>query len=864
MIKRYTLLPLLLLFAWQAWAATVKPEAAKQVAAHGYQSAAARLGAPSLQADDLVLLQTAKRYAGGEEQPLYYVFANESSTGYIIVAAEDRVLPILGYSLNSPYTTDVSQQPDPFRKWMEYYRWQIETVITEDLPATEAITAEWEAYRSGAVSERSLLSVDPLTTTKWDQPFPYNALCPQDPNSGQRAVVGCVATAMAQIMRYHAHPQQGSGFHSYNHPQFGTVSANFGATTYNWGNMPNVTTNYNEDVALLSFHCGVSIEMGYGVQVSGVSSLEGVASALRDYFAYDPGTTQFVERQNYNDNSWLQLMRAELDNGRPVEYAGIGQGGGHAWVMDGYDGNFFHMNWGWGGFQDGYFTLNNLNPSTGGTGAGNSGYNSFQQAVIGIQPAGGGGGGGGGNPPTEAYTNLEMYSNVFLNPFPVQFASAFDIDVDIANLGEDNVSGEIGAAIFTEDGNRFIDFADIVSGSLDAGFFYNLTFSNDGLPVSPGTYLLAFFYRPDGGEWTLIPPGDFANPVTFDIEGAYNDIQLFAPITTSAQPIVQGQPFEVSLDYGNFGNFNYSGDFAIDLYTVDGDYIAELGLFSSDLCANCHFADGITYQVDGVDVEPGTYLIASWNRPAGGEWQIVGNGDYRNPVQVQVAAPAIQADPYENNNEAAQAFPLDLSFFGNNAQWSSNGTNMHTAEDEDYFRLELEDGYRYEITARAHDSYNSSNGQSYTNDVLFGLNDGSGWSELYDDIMPQSYVVDGPGTLTLGVSSYFVGTLGTYGFDLSVSRSVINSTTATELDPYLTVSPNPSQGPFNIDLQLPAAAEVQVRVQDINGRLLLQQDWGTQQQFNHELSLPNAAPGLYLLQVEVDGTTLRRRLVITK
>ncbi|NBC09270.1 MAG: T9SS type A sorting domain-containing protein, partial [Bacteroidetes bacterium] len=188
----------------------------------------------------------------------------------------------------------------------------------------------------------------------------------------------------------------------------------------------------------------------------------------------------------------------------------------------------------------------------------------------------------------------------------------------------------------------------------------------------------------------------------------------------------------------------------------------------------------------------------------------------------------------------------------------------HTAEDEDYFRLELEDGYRYEITARANDSYNSGDGQSYTNDVLFGINDGSGWSELYDDVMPQSYVVDGPGTLTLGVSSYFVGTLGTYGLDLNVSRSVINSTTATELDPYLTVSPNPSQGPFNVDLQLPSAAEVQVRVQDINGRLLLQQDWGTQQQFNHELSLPNAAPGVYLLQVEVGGTTLRRRLVITK
>jgi len=375
---------------------------------------------------------------------------------------------------------------------------------------------------------------------------------------------------------------------------------------------------------------------------------------------------------------------------------------------------------------------------------------------------------------------------------------------------------------------------------------------------------MAFFYRPNNGEWTLIPPGDFANPITFDIQGPDNDIQLYAPISPSNSPIVQGLPFTVSLDYANFSSFNYSGDFSLDLYTLDGEYITELAVVSGDLCANCHFTIGITNQVDGLDVEPGSYLLASWNRPLGQDWRIVGNADYRNPLQIQVAAPAIQADPYENNNEAAQAFPITLSFSGNNAQWSSNGTNMHTAEDEDYFRLELEDGYRYEITARANDSYNSGDGQSYTNDVLFGLNDGSGWSELYDDVMPQSYVVDGPGTLTLGVSSYFVGTLGTYGLDLNVSRSVINSTTATELDQHLTVSPNPSQGPFNIDLQLPSAAEVQVRVQDLNGRLLLQQDWGTQQQFNHELSLPNAAPGVYLLQVEVDGETLRRRLVIAK
>ena len=844
----------------QSWAATVTPQAAQQVALQCYERAALRQGLAASSSLQLMLTVEGQRLQ--EATPLYYVFAPEAGSGFVLVAAEDRVLPVLGYSLTAPFVLETEQQPEAFRKWMGYYQWQIQRVIAEDLPGSDRIDQLWAAYRNGEGGQRSPMSVDPLLTTKWDQPFPYNALCPQDPNTGQRAVVGCVATAMAQIMRYHAHPQQGTGFHSYNHPQFGTVSANFGATTYNWAAMPNTISNYNEEVARVSFHCGVSIEMGYGTDVSGVSSLSGVANALVQYFSYNGSTTQFVERQQYSDANWLQLMRSELDEGRPVEYAGIGQGGGHAWVMDGYDGDFFHMNWGWSGFQDGYFTLNNLNPSTGGTGAGNSGYNNFQQAVIGIQPAGGGGG-GGGNPPTQAYADLEVYSNVFLTPFPVQFGAAFDIEVDVANVGTANVSGEIGAAIFTEDGSTFIDFADIISGTLENGFFYNLTFSSDGLPTSPGTYLLGLFYRPQGGEWSLIPPGDFANPVAFEIEGPDNDIQLYAPVAPSVSPIVQGQNFEVSLDYANFGAFDYSGDFSIDLYTLEGEYLAELSSFSGDLCANCHFTNGITYTVDGIDVAPGTYLIAAWNRPQGGGWQLVGNGEYRNPIQVQVAAPAIQADSYENNNATEQAHTVSLSFGGNSAQWNTVGANMHTAEDQDYYRLSLSPGYSYTIEARLHDSYNSGNGQAYTNDVLFGIYDGSAWSELYDDVMPQPFTTAGGTDIVLGVSPYFVGTLGTYQLEVNVSRSPASATADLKAGPALRVGPNPSPGGFDITLRLPEAKPVQLQVQDLHGRVLRQQALGTHQALNHHLDLEQLPAGAYLLRFDLDGQQLQQRLIVT-
>lgn len=856
---------LLLLFSLTAhvWAAQVSPTEAKRVAESCYQFAAARLGGANSGHSPLELKHTEWALLSAEETPLYYVFVPEGELGFVIVSAEDRILPVLGYSLHGLYTSTVTEQPEAFRKWMAFYQAQITAVITDDLPGDETIEAEWEAYRSGSITARSVSSVDPLVTTKWDQPFPYNALCPQHPSSGQRAVVGCVATAMAQIMRYHAHPQQGTGFHSYNHPDFGTISANFGATTYNWNNMPNTVSSFNEEVARLSFHCGVSIEMGYGVQVSGVSSLEGVAAALRSYFAYDGNTTRWVERQGYSEANWLQLMRSELDNGRPVEYAGIGQGGGHAWVMDGYDSNFFHMNWGWGGYQDGYFTLNNLNPSTGGTGAGNSGFNSFQQAVIGIQPAGGGGG-GGGTPPTPAYANLAVYSNITMSPLPVQFASPFEVSVDIANLGNQPVSGDIGAAIFSSDGAAFIDFVDMVSGTLDNGFFYTLDFPNDGLPTSPGDYLLALFYRPTGGEWSLIPAGDFANPVSFEIVGPFNNIRLYAPMTTNPVPVVQGQPFEVRLDYGNFGNANYTGDFAVDLYTLEGDYIAELSTFSSELCGNCHFSSGITYQVEGLDVEPGSYLIATWNRPAGGNWTIVGNGDYQNPISIQVTAPAILPDSYEPNNSLAQARTVNLNFSGNTATWNTTGTNMHNAEDQDYFQVSLPQGYSYTVTARVHDSYNSGNGQAYTNDVMFGIHDGSGWTELYDDVMPQSLQVAGGTDLVFGVAPYFVGTLGTYQLDVNISRSPVSSADEAYWQEQLTVAPNPSTGTFQLALELPHSEEIQLRISDVNGRLVAEERLGHQQQLQHTFSLADEPAGLYFLSVNAGDRLLRQRLVLVK
>lgn len=851
----------LLLLALGLWAAPVNEETTQLVARNCLEAALESRGLPVKDALQLVLSERQTGLIDGATVDLYHVYTVADGQGWAIVAADDRVLPVLGYSPGGAYLSVAQEQPEAFRKWMEYYRQQILSVIREEFSADATIENTWAKYLAGNI-DKDLLTVNPLLTTTWDQPFPYNALCPQDPGSGQRAVVGCVATAMAQVMRYHAHPAQGTGFHSYNHPQFGTISANFGGSSYNWANMPNSISNYNEAVALLSFHCGVSVEMGYGVDVSGVSSLSFVADALKNYFSY-ANTTTFVERENYGDADWIALMKAELDNSRPVEYGGIGQGGGHAWVMDGYDtGNFFHMNWGWSGFQDGYFTLDALNPNTGGTGAGNSGYNYYQQAVIGVVPATGGGGGGGGAPDPTEYNNLAVYSPVTANPYPLQFAQPFEITVDIANLGNQNVTGDIAAAIFTLDGT-FLDFVDELSGTLENGFFYTLTFENEGLPTSPGEYQLGFFYRPTNGQYTLIPAGDYANPVTFEIEGPANDISLYSAITPSPGLITVNQPFTITVDYANFGFSDYSGDFSVDLYTLEGDYVQELAMRTENLCANCHFTNGLTFSSNGIDVEPGSYLIATWNRPAGGDWQIVATGEFQNPIQVQVQAPAIQPDPFENNNSIANAYNVNPVFSGNGFSFTTAGTNMHQAEDADYFRVDLAPGYSYSVIARAHDSYNSGNGQTYTNDVAFALGDGVLWSNLYDDLMDGPITFMGGESVYLSVSSYFVGTLGSYQLDVQITRTP--TTDIAELGPetHITLGPNPSQGQFNLSMDLERNADVEARVISLTGQELARFHYGNGAQLNETLDLRHLPSGSYLLLLQVDGKQYHQRIVIS-
>ncbi len=167
----------------------------------------------------------------------FYIF-NCGAKGFVIVSGDDVVSPILGYSDEVQF--EANNIPSNTKKWFENYINQIRAAIDNNLQATNEIAEDWQSLKSGTATGGGLkrAAVTPLIQTKWNQSPYYNALCPYDSKYSDRAVTGCVATAMAQVMKFWNYPATGSGFHSYNHSTYGTLSANFGSTTYQWASMP--------------------------------------------------------------------------------------------------------------------------------------------------------------------------------------------------------------------------------------------------------------------------------------------------------------------------------------------------------------------------------------------------------------------------------------------------------------------------------------------------------------------------------------------------------------------------------------------------------------------------------------------------
>lgn len=372
-----------------AMASTVSPATARTVAANFYQGAV-----PSASNVSPTLLYTRTESDGTAD---FYVFGMAPQTGFVIVSADDVARPVIGYSTESNF--DMNYGKTGLSDWMSNTAVHLRAAVTQHIAATATIRSEWQACQSGPYQAPSrAAAVGPLMRTHWDQSPYYNALCPFNTTANDRAVTGCVATTMAQIMKYWNYPATGVGSYSYTPPASGdgfaypTLSANF-AHTYNWANMPNLVNSANySDVAQLMYDCGVSVAMGYDVAAQGGSGAyvqqaevwgnwPSAESSFKNHFLYNPNTLQGVNLTDYTVDQWFQMMKAEIQAGRVVQYEGADPTqGGHTWVMDGYDANnLMHMNWGWGGSYDGYFATTNLT-------AGGATFTTREGALIGIQP----------------------------------------------------------------------------------------------------------------------------------------------------------------------------------------------------------------------------------------------------------------------------------------------------------------------------------------------------------------------------------------------------------------------------------------------------------------------------------------------
>lgn len=303
-----------------------------------------------------------------------YAFNIGSNKGFILISGDDAALPVLGYSNAGHINKD--SIPSNALDWLEGYKQQILYIQNNNITPTASIKAVWNGQINSLKATQA--SVEPLLTTHWNQSVYYNDLCPYDEDYQRHTVTGCVATAMAQIMKYWNYPEKGIGSHSYTYGKYGVISANFGETYYDWDAMPNRVFSPNNAVATLMFHCGVAVNMMYGPYSSSAYSNDW-ESALPLYFGYS-SSLSYEARSLYNDDEWKAILIGELDALRPIYHRGRSLSSGHAFVCDGYDENYyFHFNWGWGGLYDGYYLNDALNPDS-------RSYNLHQYIFTGIQP----------------------------------------------------------------------------------------------------------------------------------------------------------------------------------------------------------------------------------------------------------------------------------------------------------------------------------------------------------------------------------------------------------------------------------------------------------------------------------------------
>lgn len=427
-----------------------------------------------------------------------YVFNMNDKGGFVIVSNDERATDILGYSESGQFDPD--NMPDNMRAWLQGYADEIAWAQKNIKEVTDVNTKARARTRAEAKA-----TIAPMVTTEWNQRAPYNNLCPEY-NPGKKAVTGCVATAMAQVMNYHQWPEGATKAISEYEDGYGVTRPALDPTTFDWANMlpdyvskdPNTgntiingTEAQQNAVATLMKYCGYSVKMNYGPSSSSNSIM--VAKALTTYFDYDKETTRVVSRGCYTYANWIDLIYHELKEGRPVVYGGQSYGGGHEFVCDGYDKDtdLFHINWGWGGTSDGYFVLSSLNPDEQGAGgsSSNDGYHFGQDAVVGIQKTEG----TGTKPdiPTNKYTLT--INDISISHNEIALGESVDITLNVTNSGTEAYDGDL---LLVKGGYVFWGEMFIIPANTTGNYVIHYT------PTNAGTETISSVFTDNDGNFS--------------------------------------------------------------------------------------------------------------------------------------------------------------------------------------------------------------------------------------------------------------------------------------------------------------------------------------------------------------------------
>ena len=564
-------------------------------------------------------LLTQTRSIGVDE--VFYIF-NTAGAGFVIVSADDRLKPILGYSDTGSFVTD--GLPDNIKNWFQFYADEMAFVLNNNSTEGESAAINISSAKSSFPATVAPL----LGSIAWNQDAPYNNLCPE--NNGKKTVVGCLATAIAQIMLYHKYPASGRGVVDYTTKTLKIpLIADLSTISFKWDQLldfynRNDNSTSAKNAAELSYYCGLALEMDYNTAEEGGSWAYNhlVSNAMINHFRYDENM-QYLARNYFSSSEWIDMIKKELSEKRPVFYSGQSSDGGHAFVLDGYDNHdMIHVNWGWGGSNNGYFETTSLNPQSHGIGGGVGGFNADQVMAIGIQKPSG----------TSKYkSQFVLGGSLSISETSIPRNGTFSVNFDaFYNFGTLFRKGQFGFALYQNgvQKERLVIYnigeADILSGWKGPDPPVTLLIKNS---VSIGNYQLHMVVKEDRDtEWTQVR-AEMGNVGYYNVAITETEISFSEP---KVQPDLTVTSFE-SLHQLYKG---LEGDYKIKIRNKGGEFIPTIGILLQSNKNSKNYTQLASIQTviksgeevellmsEIVEAEPGEYNVVIAYSTGNDSWQ---------------------------------------------------------------------------------------------------------------------------------------------------------------------------------------------------------------------------------------------------